>query len=72
MNDQSERILAALLRFKAMRSAAGDARAKPTEAEQTAPARRVVVDERNLAALLLSSVGPPEGPPRKLAATNGR
>jgi hypothetical protein len=67
MRTQSERIQAALLRFKAPRSAAGDAQAKLAK-----PAGQlVVVNEPNLAALLLSSAGRPDAPVRKLAMAKG-
>jgi hypothetical protein len=62
MSDQSERIRAALLRFKAA----------PPEPE-SASRPPVVVNEQNLAALFLPSVGRtfPVSPVRKLAATKG-
>lgn len=63
MSNQSERIHAALLRFKAKRSATGDQQVEPTQPEDT-PRQPIVVNEQNLAALFLSSVVPcpPDAP----------
>jgi len=72
MSDQSERIRAALLRFKTTRSAVGSQPFKPIEPEELAR-QFVVVNEQNLAELFLSSVGRPNPKPaaRKPAITKG-
>jgi hypothetical protein len=72
MSEPSERIHAALRRFKAAPSAAGGQQAKPSEPKETAR-QLIVVNEQNLAALFLSSSSrpSPETPARKLAATKG-
>jgi hypothetical protein len=73
MSEPSERIHAALLRFKAERSAAGGQQVEPTEPDETVR-QLIVVNEQNLAALFLSSVSRsyPEAASRKLAATKVR
>jgi hypothetical protein len=57
MSDQAERIHAALLRLKAQRSAAASPQVKPCQPEGTAP-QLVVINEKNLAALTLSTLAP--------------
>jgi hypothetical protein len=57
MSDQVERIHAALLRLKAQRSAAVSPQVKPCQPEAAAP-QLVVIDEKNLAALTLSTLAP--------------
>ncbi len=59
MNNQAERIHAAILRFKAERSPDGSRQVKPCQAEATVRQMVVVVNEQNLAALSLSSVDSP-------------
>ena len=72
MSDQSERIRAALLRFKAVPSMADGPHLQPAGPEPAAP-QPVVVNEQNLAALFLPSVGRPfpEAQVRKMAASKG-
>ena len=69
MSQQTERIHAALLRFKTERSAAGGQQIKPTKPETT-ERQLIVVNEQNLAALFPSHARP-EVPVRKLTVAKG-
>jgi hypothetical protein len=72
MSEPSERIHAALRRFKAAGSVGGQ-QVNSTEPNKSARGI-VVVNEQNLAALVLTSVCPgyPEAPGRELGVSKGR
>ena len=73
MSEPSERIHAALHRFKAARAAVGGQQFNSTEPNKSARGL-VVVNEQNLAALVLTRVSPghPEAPGRELGVSKGR
>jgi len=73
MSEPSDRIHAALHRFKAARAAAGRQQIESTEPEG-AMHPLIVVNEQNLAAVFSSEGSQlhPKAPVRKLVATNSR